>query len=56
MLQAWAEAPTPRTLLEQALNEGVADFVGEKVSGQLATGEAYTWAEFQASGYQGRPP
>mgnify|MGYP001421558350 CR=1 FL=1 len=57
VLQQSLGAAAGSTLLDVALMEGVADFVGEKVSGQLATGEAYVygpaneaalWAEFEA--------
>jgi uncharacterized protein YjaZ len=56
VLQLAYGAVSGPTLLEAALNEGVADFVGEKASGQLATGDAHVygpaheaalWAEFQ---------
>lgn len=33
------------TLLERCVSEGMADFIGEKVSGQVVGGEMYTWAK-----------
>lgn len=36
--------PFGKTLLQQCVMEGMADFIGEKTSGQVVNAELYTWA------------
>jgi hypothetical protein len=44
VLQSLQEQPVKATLLEQCLMEGMADFIGERVSGRVVGTEMYAWA------------
>lgn len=45
VLQQLTGFPTATTLLEQCVMEGMADFIGEKVSGGVVGTELYAWAK-----------
>jgi hypothetical protein len=44
VLQSLQGQPVKKTLLEQCVMEGMADFIGEKVSGRRVGDEMYAWA------------